>query len=104
MTTVARQFVTAHLGRDAFAPFTGTDGRAWSAYVYLLELWGTQHDGHLHPDHSASQHIDCTLALNARREMLTSIAGRLAMHYPTTKERRAARARCAALINAREGK
>lgn len=44
MTTVAKQFVTAHLGRDAFAPFTGTDGRAWSAYVYLLELWGVSRD------------------------------------------------------------
>ena len=50
---------------------------------------------------TASQHKDCEMALNARREMLTSIARRLEMHYPTTKERIAARARCAALINAR---
>lgn len=53
---------------------------------------------------TASQHKDCELAVGARREMLTTIAGKLAMRYPTTKERRAARARCAASINAREGK
>ena len=50
---------------------------------------------------TASQHKDCELAVSARREMLTTIAGKLAMHYPTTKERRAARARCAALIASR---
>jgi hypothetical protein len=39
--TEARQFVRAHLGRDAFAPFTGTDHRAWPAFVYLLTLYGS---------------------------------------------------------------
>src|SRR5579859_3747384 len=43
-TTVARQFVQAHLGRSAFGPMTGTDWRAWHAFVYLLELWGVSHD------------------------------------------------------------
>ncbi|MGH7282945.1 MAG: hypothetical protein ACRELY_15585, partial [Polyangiaceae bacterium] len=46
MTTIARQFVQAHLGRNAFAPFTGTDARAWHAFVYLLELWGVSRDPH----------------------------------------------------------
>lgn len=50
---------------------------------------------------TASQHRDCEIALRARREMLTTIAGQLARYYPTTKERRAARARCAAILNAR---
>lgn len=44
MTTIARQFVVAHLGRNAFAPLTGTDTRAWNAFVYLLELWGVSRD------------------------------------------------------------
>ncbi|HEY1554769.1 MAG TPA: hypothetical protein VGF94_08045 [Kofleriaceae bacterium] len=44
MTTVAQQFVRAHLGRGAFAPLTGTDWRAWNAFVYLLELWGVSRD------------------------------------------------------------
>lgn len=34
-------FVKAHLGRDAFAAFTGTDYRAWSAWCHLLRLWGS---------------------------------------------------------------
>lgn len=41
---VAQQFVRAHLGRGAFAPLTGTDWRAWHAFVYLLELWGVSRD------------------------------------------------------------
>ena len=43
-TTVAQQFVHAHLGRGAFAPLTGTDWRAWNAFVYSLELWGVSRD------------------------------------------------------------
>lgn len=43
-TTVAQDFVRAHLGRGAFAPLTGTDWRAWSAFVYLLELYGVSRD------------------------------------------------------------
>ncbi len=43
-TTVARQFVLAHMGRGAFAPLTGTDWRAWNAFVYLLELYGISRD------------------------------------------------------------
>lgn len=43
-TTVASQFVRAHLGKSAFAPLTGTDWRAWNAFVYLLELWGVSRD------------------------------------------------------------
>lgn len=43
-TTIARQFIRAHLGRGAFAPLTGTDWRAWHAFVYLVELWGVSHD------------------------------------------------------------
>lgn len=50
---------------------------------------------------TAQSHIDCDVALRARREMLTSSAGRLAAWYPTTKDRRAARARLAAVVNAR---
>lgn len=34
-----RFFVKAHLGKDCFAPFTGTDARAWSAFVYLVECY-----------------------------------------------------------------
>lgn len=34
-----RVFVKAHLGKDCFAAFTGTDSRAWSAFVYLVELY-----------------------------------------------------------------
>lgn len=49
---------------------------------------------------TAGQHADCKLSLSARREMLTSSAGRLSYLYPTTKERRAARERCARLLNA----
>ncbi len=53
---------------------------------------------------TAKQHIDCTVALNARREMLTTIAGKLAAYYPTTKERRRARARCADAYSALHAK
>ena len=34
-------FVRWHLGRGAFAPLTGTDTKAWNAFVYLLELYGS---------------------------------------------------------------
>lgn len=43
---IAQEFVRAHLGRHAFAPLTGTDWRAWNAFVYLLELWGVSRDPH----------------------------------------------------------
>jgi len=33
-------FITAHLGKGVFAPFTGTDYPAWRAFVYLCELYG----------------------------------------------------------------
>lgn len=41
---IASEFIRAHLGRGAFAPLTGTDWRAWNAFVYLLELWGVSRD------------------------------------------------------------
>lgn len=41
---IAAEFIRAHLGRGAFAPLTGTDTRAWHAFVYLLELWGATRD------------------------------------------------------------
>jgi len=44
MIQIASEFVRAHLGRNAFAPLTGTDWRAWKAFVYLLELWGVSRD------------------------------------------------------------
>lgn len=43
-TTIAKEFIRAHLGRNAFAPLTGTDWRAWNAFVYLVELWGVSRD------------------------------------------------------------
>lgn len=43
-TKVASDFVRGHLGKGAFAPLTGTDWRAWNAFVYLLELWGVSRD------------------------------------------------------------
>jgi fermentation-respiration switch protein FrsA (DUF1100 family) len=43
-TQVASEFVRAHLGKHAFAPLTGTDWRAWYAFVYLLELYGVSRD------------------------------------------------------------
>ena len=36
----AMYFVRYHLGKGAFAPLTGTDWRAWNAFVHLLELYG----------------------------------------------------------------
>jgi hypothetical protein len=36
----ALYFVRYHLGKHAFAPLTGTDWRAWRAFVHLLELYG----------------------------------------------------------------
>jgi len=41
---IAAEFIRAHLGRDAFAPLTGTDWRAWRAFVHLVELWGVSRD------------------------------------------------------------
>ena len=41
---IAKEFIRAHLGRNAFAPFTGTDWRAWRAFINLLELWGVSRD------------------------------------------------------------
>lgn len=41
---IAREFIHAHLGRGAFAPLTGTDWRAWRAFVHLVELWGVSRD------------------------------------------------------------
>lgn len=43
-TAIASEFIRAHLGRRAFAPLTGTDWRAWHAFVYLVELWGVSRD------------------------------------------------------------
>lgn len=43
-TTIASQFVRGHLGKHAFGALTGTDWRAWNAFVYLLELWGVSRD------------------------------------------------------------
>lgn len=37
-------FVRAHLGKHVFAPFTGTDARAWSAWCHLLRLYGSTED------------------------------------------------------------
>ena len=34
-----RFFVKFHLGKDAFAPHTGTDHAAWCAFVHLMQLW-----------------------------------------------------------------
>ena len=31
-------FVRVHLGRDAFAPFTGTDAKAWHVFVHAVAL------------------------------------------------------------------
>ena len=42
---IAADFIRAHLGRGAFAPLTGTDWRAWHAFVHLVELWGVSRDG-----------------------------------------------------------
>lgn len=33
------RFCEYHLGKGIFAPFTGTDWRAWKAFVYLIELY-----------------------------------------------------------------
>ena len=41
---IASEFIRAHLGRGAFAPLTGTDWRAWRAFVHLVELWGVSRD------------------------------------------------------------
>ena len=41
---IAAEFIRAHLGRGAFAPLTGTDWRAWHAFVHLVELWGVSRD------------------------------------------------------------
>lgn len=43
-TDIALQFVRGHLGKRAFGPLTGTDWRAWHAFVYLLELYGVSRD------------------------------------------------------------
>ena len=37
-------FVKAHLGKNVFAPFTGTDYRAWNAWCHLLRLYGVSED------------------------------------------------------------
>ena len=42
--SIASEFIRAHLGRNAFAPLTGTDWRAWRAFVHLVELWGVSRD------------------------------------------------------------
>lgn len=36
----ARRFVRHYLGKHCFAPFTGQDFSAWSAFVYACELYG----------------------------------------------------------------
>jgi hypothetical protein len=35
----ATRFVTHHLGKGCFAPFTGQDYPAWRAFVYLVECY-----------------------------------------------------------------
>lgn len=40
----ARRFLRHWLGRDCFAPFTGQDFAAWSAFVYACELYGRTDD------------------------------------------------------------
>lgn len=42
----AREFIAFHLGREAFAPLTGQDSRALSAFIHLLELYAVVGDGH----------------------------------------------------------
>ncbi len=32
-------FVRGHVGKHAFAPFTGQDWSAWIAFVYLVEMY-----------------------------------------------------------------
>lgn len=40
----ARRFLKHHLGKDCFAPFTGQDASAWTAFVYACELYGRADD------------------------------------------------------------
>jgi hypothetical protein len=35
----AQKFCRYHIGKDCFAPFTGQDSPAWTAFVYLLECY-----------------------------------------------------------------
>lgn len=35
----AAEFVSFHLGKGAFAPFTGQDMAAWRAFVYAVRCW-----------------------------------------------------------------
>lgn len=52
---------------------------------------------------TAAQHKDCSVALSGRRRLV--LVGRtLELRRPTARERRAARARCAELINARRSR
>lgn len=37
---IASEFIRARLGKRCFAPMTGTDWKAWHAFVHLLTLWG----------------------------------------------------------------
>jgi hypothetical protein len=49
---------------------------------------------------TASQHRDCTLALEDR-DIIRIVDGALVRHRPTAKERREARARCLSLVASR---
>lgn len=42
----ARAFVRHHLGKSAFAPFTGQDYPAWSAFVHLVECYSRGGNDH----------------------------------------------------------
>lgn len=53
---------------------------------------------------TAAQHRDCSVALRASRETLVFTDHALTSWYPTMRDRRAARARCAALLNERAKK
>lgn len=55
-------FVRYHLGRAAFAAFTGTDTPAWHAWVYLLQLYGRE------PGDPALDALRATLALAQPKE------------------------------------
>lgn len=53
----ARDFTKWHLGRDCFAPFTGSDFPAWSAFVHLVELW--TREGGVHAVNAMAATVRC---------------------------------------------
>jgi hypothetical protein len=50
---------------------------------------------------TAQQHKDCRITLGARR-LLTITDGELVAYHPTNEDRRAARERCAILVQGRK--